>query len=204
MANKQHHGKYPPDDAGTVALFFESVAEHWELAAEFPTEGPPIHPPESIVGQPYKWTRMVRAASLRKFIIGKTDSVYIPTVVGAALRINEKLVPMPTVKVIEERLKALTVPYLGHEHTPDEVLTDFLYGTLLHADYGRRERYKGFSGFEVEVALHHWVRAAESQVRWFERVLGRAVWEGRLEGVDPSLSPVSSRPEPDPNGLRQR
>ncbi|MFW2513877.1 hypothetical protein ACNI3K_08885 [Demequina sp. SO4-13] len=190
MTTAPASSRRPPNDVEHVRLFLESVAEYRELAEAFPLPATEETIPAPAHDHARKWARVVRAASLRKFVLGEGDNVYLPRVVGAAHRLAKSHIVLPRQDQMRDSLSTgLAMRYYGLERSPDDVLDDFLNGTLLHTDYGRRARQTGVKGFEIESSLHEWTSAAEQVLTTIHRMVAQAVVEGRLAGMHPDEAP---------------
>lgn len=93
--------------------------------------------------------RQLHVAVLRKYILETRENVYLKRIVNACLDLlPESHAPAEVIEVIGQNLKKLSTGltslgiafYVGDRldsRDPNQVVIDYLYGILLHSDYGK-------------------------------------------------------------------
>ena len=167
--------KRPPTDSDRLRMFVSLAGEHAEFATLLSTSlTVSMTEPEVIKERGDHRRRQLRAASARKFVLMKTDQVYLPKVfdsaascvVGEATRMSDHI------EGLRSRLKGLQEQSIFeyaigyHDPVTDiDVVDDVVNGRILHADYTKwwRTEQRQTSGIEG-VSLLFWMTAAEEIV----------------------------------------
>lgn len=128
--------------------------------------------------------RMVRAMALRKFVLARTDQVHVAKVVDALVECadgDETAVEIAA--AYRNRLE--TVASMGRFGDgsgsllhPNDLVTDFIYGGLLHGDYDRWLRASGRRGILTEMPLWQFTVDSEALVRGLRRAIQLGIDEG--------------------------
>lgn len=180
--------KHPPSEFARLEIFCALVDAYDELATAFPVEqssfnfGGPARPPAD------RWHRMVRATALRKFVLGRSDQVYVGTVLRAitACAASDDPVATEVVDAFSNGLDRVgTVACFSDsfgDYDAAELVEDFIYGGLLHGDYGRWQRAtaRGY-GLMTEMPLWQFTADAETLVRRLRDAIRLGIAEDALQ-----------------------
>ncbi|MDC7120236.1 hypothetical protein OMK64_01650 [Cellulomonas fimi] len=155
----------PPTPADRIRLFIALHDEYRSMAEAFP-----VNQEQFTFGAPRdasdRWHRLVRAMSLRKFMFGKSDSVYVPKVldaVAAELCDDEASAFALALKSLVDQQPPIVMygSDQGDDRTAQELVVDVLYGAYMHGDYDRWLNYESMGRTFVEHSLWHWTAEAE-------------------------------------------
>lgn len=163
-----------PTDAELLRLFVELADDYDRLSAAFPVS---VSSAELLGSTPTdfeRWNRVVRALTLRKFILGAQDAVRVDRVIDACHRC---LVADDHGVQQAARAFAEIAEGIG---TTIEVVEDVLYGNLLHGEYERHQRNKVRRQDEMDLAVWIFGESTEFLVRNLRNSLIVAAREGRL------------------------
>ena len=116
--------------------------------------------------------REIRAAELRKFVLAKTDVLYLSRIHSAISNLAAISLDESSISTLEVILKNIqsgnTGPIAIHEAegaepTPDSrIVRDAIYGGFLHGDIDKRERNQHRNNMSINLALFGWLSYVES------------------------------------------
>jgi len=156
-------------DRERIELFLALHDEYRALGTAFPVDnytfqigGPPRDPADW-------WARLVRAMTLRKFVLAKTDDVHLTKVLAALARVapDEEASAGRDIAELQDavadRSSAVVyrMPDANGDRQPEELVVDVLYGAYMHGDADKWARYTATPSLLVEHALWSWVVDAE-------------------------------------------
>lgn len=175
-----------PSDFARLLLFCDLADEYDELATALPVVELGLQlVPFSAEPAHDHWPRVVRAMALRKFVLTKSDHVYIPSVLDAVVRCltNQSLVQ--NVEGYREGFRGLGIAIKVDEgsnvpRTAPEISEDLIYGSLLHGDYDRHERVKSRPSTTHDISLWQFTSDSEHYIRRLRGVIRRSIDEGIL------------------------
>ena len=182
MTTRSREDRKPPSDAEHLRLYCDLVDEYDQLGTAFPVD---LTSWDLFVASPVteadRWHLIVRAMTLRKFVLGR-DHIRCDRVLDAL----EKCLPAPGDRDLSGAREAFSaigtvfslIEVPGQESTLEHVLEDHLYGSLLHGDYGRHERMVARARSSTDFAAWVWVLDAERFVRHVRRMIRLADEEG--------------------------
>lgn len=159
----------PPTDIDRLALFAD-LARQYEVATHSlrSTDRNP-----SLSGEELIHSRMVRAALLRKFFLGRHDQVHLDKVAAslkAAIRTASSLDDSPIEKCDTLQADFAHLPTSGgtisngatqEEYTAWQVFNLVSYGNILHGDYGKWRLTRSYGSHAFMVSLSHTVHRLE-------------------------------------------
>jgi hypothetical protein len=188
--------RIPPTAWARLEMFCALVDDYDELAQEFPV-GTDFafdraqRPPSD------KWNRIVRAMTLRKFVLAKTDQVYVSKVLSA---VNECSSHEQTPEIVSAFAHSLNligergrfVDRPGHPgFGASQLVEDLIYGGLLHGDYEKWNAVHRRGDLMTEGPLFQFVSDAEHLVRRLRSAIRAGIEEGVIapESSDLHLNP---------------
>lgn len=123
--------------------------------------------------------------ALRKFVLTKSDQVYVPTVLDAAACCLTDTSLVENVDAYRDRFRKLALSIQIIEGpavtlTAPEIIEDLIYGSLLHGDYDRHERAKSRPAMTHDLSLWQFTVDAEDYIRNLRDVIRGSVDEGLL------------------------
>lgn len=174
--------RVPPNAAEHVRLFRDLAAAHGHLVRLLPV--PDIVDADN---RNDYWSLVVRASSMRKFVLLPSDNCYLPTVFS---KMEESLDHVATrdpqfvVKAREaftQRSDASTYITRNADYLAQAMVEDIVYGLLIHGDYGRFQRVaaQDHLGF-VHSALFEWLGHFEDLLEQVLDFVDSAIESGHL------------------------
>lgn len=174
-------------DAERIKIFLSLANQFLELCDEFPepAEGLVLGSTETQRKPSDHWHRVLRLASIRKFVITKNENVYIPTVLDSCIALipREQAAYAEHGKTLLRDLQArsiLNVNFGIAERTIPELVEDYLNGVVLHSDAEKWHRHQ-VEKSAIEVVLYFWINEMERYVRQAYLTVRTWVDEGHLQ-----------------------
>lgn len=150
-------------------MFCSLVDEYDELASALP-----VSPHFTATAGPRptveRWHRVVRAMTLRKFLLASTDEMHIDRVLDSARRCLVEREADRLSMFVEETRRGFNewITYVdaeGNHTSADQMITQVLYGGLLHGDYDKWESIQRSGWHAIEMAMWQFTTSGESVVR---------------------------------------
>ena len=174
-------------------MFLELVADHHTLKQALPLGGEPGAATEH--ADVLQVRRVVRAASIRKFVNNKSDLVYLPTMFDAlqellpGLPAHEDALAAARAAFATFEARNAVIYHYGNEpgRNAHDIVDDLLNGRMLHSDYAKYQwsRVHTMAGTSKR-ALADWLRGAEDLVRITEASLLQWIDDGSLPAPVPA------------------
>jgi hypothetical protein len=173
-------------------LFISLAGDHEELIEALPTS------PTAVISRPVTqtsrtehWRRLLRTASARKFIVQKSDEVYLAKVFDSAEACMADSVTdrMRRLQPLRDLLQEVSTGSIGEYFLGDEepatepdIMADVLYGRVLHGDYHRwiRSERRQSTGWEVSTAFF-WLNEAEGLIAATRKVVLDGIELGHID-----------------------
>lgn len=176
----------PPSDFARLVLFCDLADQYDDLAVALPVVDMDLQlVPLSPEPAPDHWPRVVRAMALRKFMLTKSDHVYVPTVLDAVERCLTDQSLVQNVEGYREGFRGLGLAIRvdegsGVPRIAPEIIEDLIYGGLLHGDYDRHRRVRSRPSMTHDVSLWQFTSDAEHFIRQLRGVIRGSIDEGIL------------------------
>lgn len=116
--------------------------------------------------------REIRASELRKFVLAKSDVLYLPRIHFAISNLGFVPLDESSIATLEDILENIQSGNIGpiaiheaegSEPTPDsKIVKDAIYGGFLHGDLDKRDRNQHRNNLSVNLALFGWLSYVES------------------------------------------
>lgn len=165
-----------PTSASQLALFVRLVDDYNRLCAAFPSSIGAHELFDSPISDTERWHRIVRALSIRKFLLGAQDAVSVDLVIAhfEACLLDPRDPAIVDLKLDSRRIR---------EELGDDVavLKDILYGELLHGGHEENVRHNARSQYDKDVAVWNVGQSGELLVRNLQSAIIRAAQAGRLQ-----------------------
>lgn len=166
-------------------MFCDLVDEYDEIAEAFPVDqstftiGGPPRPASD------RWSRIVRAMVLRKFILQTNDQAHISKVVAAVRACALDPIANEFADEVEKRAEGICTTVIygtpgDGARRADEIVEDVVYGGFMHGDYGRWSRTRDRSSIMVEQPLWDFTLDSERLVRPVRDGIRVLIEEGKL------------------------
>jgi len=172
-------------------MFVSLATEHSEFAALLSTSNTVTMGASGAAAERGDYLRrQLRAASVRKFVLTKTDHVYLPKVFDSAVSCVSEGAPRMA-RYIEGLRKhhddiqddSIFEYSIGYNEpvTDSDMIDDLVNGRVLHADYGKwwRTEQRKTSGME-SVSLLFWISSAEQIIADTRDVIVQGAEKGYL------------------------
>jgi hypothetical protein len=175
-----------PSDHELLGLFCQLVEEYDRLGAAFPVSVTSFElMAENCLGDADRWHGIVRAMTLRKFVLGQQDHVRADKVLSALRNCLRDPADAEILACWADDFRAIGSKVQIDEggdarRTLAEVLKDLIYGSYLHGDLDRWRRTNSRWQASVDLALWMFSEDAESFIRRLRSVILVAAREGRL------------------------
>ncbi len=151
-----------------LELYCKSAEYHLELERHFPVTSHDVYQIGLGTNQEAKdsWSRLILAASFRKFVVDSNESVYLPKVLEALASLGGQKVTPEQIREFRKHLNEIRAGGVilgkynvgdGREWTAWQVVDALLNGMFLHADLRVSSKAAEWNAWMKDQSLFEWL-----------------------------------------------